>query len=314
MRISTASILLTLLTLVFMGCGGGSAEKQAETEQESEVVLKPSGRSLYFEDKGLASPESIIRYENTYYVANVGKKLLPSEKDGDGFISMIDAEGIAQEEPFAKELDAPKGMVIVDGTLYVADVDKVKGYNLASGEMTAEIDFSSKGTGFLNDLALKDGNEIFVSATDINKVFTLTVPDGEPQEIITMPTIQKPNGLAYDKDNDLLYVSTFAPEAKGVIGVIEKKGNQNTFKTLSGAYVGSLDGIALLGDYIVFSDWNRQVLLLLVKETGQVAQYPVPLPSSQIKGPADLYLDLEGGEIWVPGMEENTITVVSLPQ
>ena len=312
MRISIASILLTLMTLVFLGCGGGSADKQAEPEPEPEAAMTPSGRYMLFNDKGLglASPESIIRYENTYYVSNLGKKMLPSEKDGDGFILMMDAEGVVSEEPFAKELDAPKGMVIVDGTLYVADVDKVKGFNLASGEMTAEIDFSSKGTSFLNDLALKEGNEILVSATDINKVYSVTVPDGAPEEIITKPTIQKPNGLAYDKNDDVIYVSTYAPEAKGVIGVIEEKGNENTFRTLSGTYTGTLDGIALLGDYIIFTDWNRQAILLIAKETGKVVQYP---KTSLIKGPADLFLDTEAGEIWVPGMEENSITVASLP-
>ncbi|MEM7371078.1 MAG: hypothetical protein AAF587_20860 [Bacteroidota bacterium] len=313
MRIFFSYTLLALISLAFMACGGEATEDKAPDQQDS-AVLTPSKRVMYLEDKGLASPESIIKHGDVYYIANVGKELLPSEKDGDGFISKMDSEGNALEGHFVSEgLDAPKGMAILNGILYVADVDKVKGFDLASGNAAGEIDFSFSGTSFLNDIVAKSGSEIFVSATDINKVYLVKLPDGTPEEIVTQPTIQKPNGLAYDASKNLLYVSTFAPEASGVIGMVTMKPNLNTFTTLSGDYKGSLDGIGMLGEFIYFTDWNNGSLLLLNSESGQVGRYPVGLPSEQIKGPADAYLDEEKGEFWIPGMQENTVTILSLP-
>lgn len=315
MRTIFSHTLLASLCLILWACGGGGAAEEQAAEEQKSPTLTPSQRVMYLEDKGLASPESIIKHGDIYYIANVGKELLPSEKDGDGFISKMDSEGNAIERNFAEGLDAPKGMAILNGTLYVADVDKVKGFDLATGNAAGEIDFSFSGTAFLNDIAAKSGNEIFVSATDINKVYQVTLPDGKPEEIVTTPTIQKPNGLAYDAGSNQLYVSTFAPEAAGVVGVITMKPKVNTFTTLSGDYKGSLDGIGMLGDLLYFTDWNRGSLLLLDINANRVAGYPVKLPteSGQIKGPADAFLDVEKGEFWIPGMQENTVTILSLP-
>lgn len=317
MRNTLSYVLFLLLSLIMLGCGGGAAEQgsDAAPEQAEEPTLAPSGRSIYLEEKGLASPESIIKHEETYYISNVGKELLPSEKDGDGFISRMDAEGNPLEGNFVSDgLDAPKGMAILNGVLWVADIDKLKGFTLASGEPAGEIDFSSTGTQFLNDVEVKSESELFVSATDINKIFTVKAPGGEPEELVTSPTVQKPNGLAYDASKNLLYVATYPSDASGVVGVIEMKSKANTFSVLSGSYTGLMDGLQLLGDLLFFTDWNRGALLLLNIPTAQVAGYPVPLPSSQIQGPADVLLDQENGEFWIPGMQENTVTILTLPQ
>lgn len=299
--------LFLSLSISLFSCGGGG--EGAEDEKTATPEPARSGRSMKMEIKELASPESVTSDGTHYYVSNVGKKLLPSEKDGDGFIMKLDWEGNVVAEKFIEGLDAPKGMVIVSGKLYVADVDKVRIFDVASGATAGEIDFSSKGTSFLNDIAVKSNGELFVSATDINRVYLVKLADGSYEEVITQPTIQKPNGLAYDASEKKLYVTSYPPDPTGTVGVVEMKPKVNSYQTLSD-FVGNLDGIALVGNLIVFSDWNRGAILVFDKNSGKVGGFKMPAES--IDGPADFYFDEAKGEFWIPGMRESGLYVQTL--
>ncbi|MEM7655042.1 MAG: hypothetical protein AAF399_02845 [Bacteroidota bacterium] len=304
--------LSILLMVAFLSSCGGGSQEEAPEEEAAEAAITPSGRQLQLTETGVASPESIITDGTHYYIANVGPKLEPSEKDGDGFIMKMDAEGNVIEEAFISGLDAPKGMGIINGMLYVADVDKVRSFELATGAAGSVIDFESKGTAFLNDIAVRSDKELFVSATDISKIYLVNLTDGSFEEITTEPNVFKPNGLAYDDATRKLYVTTFPPDPTGVVGVIEfggAKGNKFTVLTPN-TYVGLLDGIAVLGDKVFFTDWNRGALLVLDLTTSQLGGYPMPV--EQIGGPADFLLDLDKGEFWIPGMQENSISIQSL--
>ena len=72
-------------------------------------------------------PESVAEDDDVFYVACIGKTMAPTEKDGDGFIATMNARGkILSPNAFPNvRLDAPKGAIVEDGVLYVADVDRV---------------------------------------------------------------------------------------------------------------------------------------------------------------------------------------------
>lgn len=293
--------------LLLVACGG---EKQPETEQPPAEQAK-SGRSFQLKDIGLASPESVASDGTYYYVSNLGTKPLPSEKDGDGFIMQLDFEGNVVAEKFIEGLDAPKGMVILDGKLYVTDIDKVRIFALPGGEAAGEIDFSSKGTQYLNDLAVKSPSELFVSAMDINRIYTINLKDNTFKEVEVTPTIQKPNGLWYDEIERELYVASFPSDMSGVISKIKISNRGNEYVKVND-FVGGLDGIAFLGSALVITDWNRSAVLFMDLTSGKVGGYPMPEGVSTIDGPADLYFDQAKGEFWIPGLRDNTLTIQTL--
>jgi len=72
--------------------------------------------------EGFSSPESTIISGNHLYVSNVGKELKPTVKDADGFISKLSKDGVIENLHFMDGLDAPKGMSIVNNTLFVVDI------------------------------------------------------------------------------------------------------------------------------------------------------------------------------------------------
>ncbi|WNJ16299.1 hypothetical protein [Pontibacter sp. G13] len=305
----TLSRLMTIgLLFSLMACGG--SPEQSEAQADNAPAPEKSTRSMKLENIGLASPESVISDGTHYYISNMGKELAPSEKDGDGFIMKLDFEGNVVTEAFIAGLDAPKGMAIAGGKLYVTDIDKVKIFTLADGQPAGEIDFSSSGTAFLNDLAMQNEKTLFLSATDINRIYKISTADNSFEEIETAPNVQKPNGLWWDELNRRLLVASFmGSEPNGVVGEIKFEVKGNSYKELN-PFQGALDGLALAGDLVIFSDWNRQAVLILNQATGQVGMFP--LPSKTINGPADFFYDQARGELWIPGMQENTLTVQAI--
>ncbi|RMG61139.1 MAG: hypothetical protein D6722_20085 [Bacteroidetes bacterium] len=300
-----------MMALLMVACGGSTEKQQEEEQEQPPVEQAKSGRSLQLKDIGLASPESVTSDGTNYYVSNLGKEVLPSEKDGDGFIMQLDFEGNVLAEKFIEGLDAPKGMVILDGKLYVTDIDKVKVFSLPSGEAAGEIDFSGKGTQFLNDLAVKSPTELFVSATDINRIYTINLADNSFDEVEVTPTIQKPNGLWYDDVNRELYVASYPNDNTGTISKVLISNRGNEYSKVND-FQGGLDGLVFLGNMIIFTDWNRSAVLLMDLGSGRVGGYPLPEGVSTIDGPADLYFDEAKGEFWIPGMRENTLTIQTL--
>lgn len=321
MKFPTHSLVILIISsLLWLACGGGQSGEGEQSNNETEqaeaetglAALEGSGRSVQLTEIPVKSPESVISDGEFFYVSNVGEELKPSEVDGDGFIMKVDGDGNVVEEQFIEGLDAPKGSVIYDGTLYVADINKVKAFSLADGAAAGEIDFSKTGTMFLNDLVMLADGKMAVSATDINRIYEVDPAAGEYREIQTRPTLQGPNGLWYEAGDETLYVVTYPGEPTGRLYAVElsEKDGDAYNATPIGGYTGMLDGLAVVGDYAFISDWNRQTVVIMNMETGQVSGSGLP---NQVKGPADFYFDAQGGEFWLPGMQENTISIQTLP-
>ena len=81
-------------------------------------------------DVGLSTPESVLHDAgaDVYLVSNINGS--PLEKDGNGFISRLAPDGSVlalkwiDGEAQGITLNAPKGMAIQDGVLFVAAIDR----------------------------------------------------------------------------------------------------------------------------------------------------------------------------------------------
>ncbi len=78
---------------------------------------------------GFTLPEGITSNGSRFFVSNQGKD--PLSKDGDGFITETDGHGLIIKARFQKgTLNTPKGLAIIGDVLYVADLDRVVGFNI----------------------------------------------------------------------------------------------------------------------------------------------------------------------------------------
>ena len=85
--------------------------------------------------EGMDVPESAYfdQSRNVIYVANmVGQD---NVKDGVGFISKVSTNGKVITREWITGLDAPKGMAVKGGSLFVTDIDKLIEIDIAAGKI-----------------------------------------------------------------------------------------------------------------------------------------------------------------------------------
>ena len=203
---------------------------------------------------GFNHVESVATDGKFIYVADIGKELNPTAKDGDGQIIKLDKKGKILDATFVKEkLDAPKGLAINKEILFINDIDRLLAIDLKTGTKLYEIDFS-KDTSFLNDIAVWDNNTLYVSATDKSKLYKVNLIDKSYSEIIIDATIIGINGLFCYKKASRIYVNGFGSDnnPNGFIGYINLKDNKFTRITNLEGY---FDGICISNDVLYVSDW-----------------------------------------------------------
>jgi len=144
---------------------------------------------------GFSSPESVVVSGKDVFVSNLGVKLEPTAKDGDGFISRLDRQGNLKSLKWAENLHGPKGMIALEGVLYVADIDRVVGFRMADGKQVLDLDMAATGAQFLNGFARIDNRRVLLSATDIGKVFVIDLKAKKYEELAFDIPPKGPNGM-----------------------------------------------------------------------------------------------------------------------
>ncbi|HUJ14389.1 MAG TPA: hypothetical protein VL284_11425, partial [Thermoanaerobaculia bacterium] len=152
---------------------------------------------------GFQTPESVLydKDDDIYLVSNINGN--PTEADDNGFISrvnpdtkQIDLKWIDAAKPDIL-LNAPKGMAILNGVLYVADLTVVRKFDMKSGATKGEV--AIPGSTFLNDVAT-DGTSIYV--TDSGMKAGANGLEGTGTDAVWKITNDKPVKIASGTDLD----------------------------------------------------------------------------------------------------------------
>jgi DNA-binding beta-propeller fold protein YncE len=264
--------------------------------------------------EGFQSPESVLVADDRRFVSNIGLKIDPMTKDGDGYISEVSMDGeiinVRAFPPGGETLDAPKGMAALGGRLYVADIDTVVGFDLASGERVFTAKVPGDQPAFLNDLAVSAESTLLVTDTMRNAVYRLDVESGAFQ--LMTAEIPGANGIAVDDGR--IYVVGLGANFGG--GDVFELTNSATPLRLDDAPHGLLDGLAVLPDgRLLVSDWvavDRPVSGTL-EFVGGLGDSPINT-GKELHGPADIAFDAAQGTVWIPTMLNNRVVVVKLTE
>jgi len=253
---------------------------------------------------GLQHPESVIVHGNFIYVTNLGKDTGPIEKDGDGTIVKLDRSGKVLDAAFNKSpLNAPKGTAIVGNTLYVADIDRIVGFDLSSGKRTDVIDFTAMNAKLLNDIAVKGDSVLFVSDTNQGKIYRVSLGTPRRMKALDIPTLKPPNGVAYDSKTNTLYVGCieFSSSSTSELGKITWKGRHPTYSRLI-ELKDIYDGLVLTDDHtLILSTWTSWALedANLIRVDLRTLTHTV---LSQHTIAADITYDQAGKRLLLPGL------------
>jgi hypothetical protein len=258
---------------------------------------------------GFQTPESVKwdSAQDVYYVSNINGS--PNAKDGNGYISVVDPAGTVRDSAFIKGLNAPKGMALVGDTLWVADIDAVRGFNTRTGAAVASVQIP--GAIFLNDIAVAPDGSLYVTDTAIrfmasggvehpgtDRIFRIA-PDRKVSVAINSDSLGRPNGITWDPANQRFLV---APFGTGSL-FAWKPGENAPTKIATGA--GQFDGIETVGGAIWVTSWTDS----------SVYRYQNGEGTNLIKGvpsPADIGYDAKRNRVLVPIFTGNRVEIWQL--
>ncbi|HEY5823944.1 MAG TPA: hypothetical protein VIT44_06260 [Cyclobacteriaceae bacterium] len=281
------------------------------------ILLCSSVLTLFAQTKtittGLQHPESVISDGNFFYATNIGEALAPMTKDGDGSIYRLSLEGKLIDQRFNKStLNAPKGTAIINGILYVADIDRVVGIDIKTGKQVREIDLSSFGTQFLNDIAVKNESTLFVGSIDVSKIFVITLSDPAKIEALDVQEIKSPNGLYYNKaTNQLFFVELVRNDLlQGKIGVIDLTNGPKL--TYLSDVNGNYDGLQMIDkNTLLVSDWYNFKELKCKLMKVDIAHKKATLFLNDVDA-ADILYDKQNKRLLLPGLVKGTISMLEI--
>jgi sugar lactone lactonase YvrE len=197
--------------------------------------------------RGFSNPESVALSADGrfFYVSNVSGEA--GAKDGDGFISRVGRDGTMIERQWAKGLDAPKGLALRDGRLWVSDIDSVVELDAASGAILAR--HKVDGARFLNDLDFAPDGGVLVTDSGGARIYVLE--DGAASVWLADELLSAVNGLLPEPGR--LVVTTMAGRLLAV------DWRTRAITTLAEG-LGAADGVAALGGnaYLV-SEWRGRL-------------------------------------------------------
>lgn len=297
------------IAVVAVACG--KSERQPADEVAAPVAPRQVG-----EASGLKTPES-ARYDapqDLWFVSNINGN--PSQKDGNGFIVRLTAEGAAMDStPFIEggkhgvTLNAPKGMALVGDTLWVADIDAVRAFNARTGAPIASLEI--KGSAFLNDVVAGPDGSVYITDTgvrfDDKGQMTHPGPDcivqvigHQYKRVVTFAGQPGPNGIAYDASGQRFLINAFASTA-----FFAWKPGMATPDSI-GVGAGAGDGLEVLPDgRVLYTSWADSSLSVFANGTS----------STLVKGfpsPADIGYDTKRQRLAVPLFNDGKVVFIAL--
>ncbi|MFZ1875658.1 MAG: hypothetical protein WAU25_01350, partial [Nitrososphaeraceae archaeon] len=171
-----ATLGIVLFSGISIDVTNNSNLAQAQAQEQQGGVEQTSINILWETPNDLNNPESVVYApkQNVLFVSNIDGK--PDQKDQNGFISKVSpSNGSIVELNWITGLNAPKGMAIYNNNsssrLYVSDITDLVEIDIGSGKIIKR--FNAPGSAFLNDVALDDHGNIYVSDTATNTIYKL---------------------------------------------------------------------------------------------------------------------------------------------
>ncbi len=294
------------------GSGSGSAAPVATGSGGAAPALAGTLPTDLVIREGFATPESVLydAASDTYLVANINGK--PLDRDDNGYIARVTPDGkkvqrFIDGDVATTTLNAPKGMAIVGGKLYVADIDTVRIFDAITGVPAGEV--VVPGASFLNDVTADAAGGVVVTDTGVDGSFAPLGTDavyridaaGTLATVIKDPTLAAPNGIV-DGGAGLRVVSGTG-ELYGLAG-----GKRDAGAKLP---TGGLDGIVLISVpgtdpvYLV-SSWEGKAVY-----RGREATWTKVVDG--LESPADIGWDSKRHALLIPVMMSNALVVRILP-
>jgi len=241
-----------------------------------------------------------------YVVPNAGmaQDLVPN----DGYVALINPDGTTNTLKWigmnrnGLTLNHPLGSDIVNGKLYLADINIVRWFDMKTGQPLGEVPV--EGATRLNDIEVAEDGTIYATQTgDQNsaswRIYKVS-PQGKTTVFVEGAPLNLPNGVAFDPKGNIVVVNigtkdvlTFSPEGKLLM-------------TEQSVDAGN-DGLAIL------PDGTKYICSVRVGTVARIRPgKPAELIASGIPSAASMAYDPKRKRLIIPMNDGNAITIVQV--
>ncbi|GAA4302727.1 ATP-binding protein [Compostibacter hankyongensis] len=273
----------------------GSAGSESDSAAVTAAAPASSPEKKWETDTVVRAPESVLwdAGEGIFYVSDINGD--GSARDGNGFISKVSPDGTVKQLHWADGLDAPKGLGMYKDEVYAADLSQLVILDKKSGKIKKKL--TLPGATFLNDIAVDDEGNVYVSDTRQGKIYRYR--DGKAEVFLGGDEVKGANGLLAEKGS--LWMLT----AAGI-----SRYDFSTKKTsLFSDAVKNGDGITRVNDSdLIVSQWKG--LVYYVKADGTANQ--ILDLQAEHKNTADLFFLPEQQLLVIPTFTGNTVAAYTV--
>jgi sugar lactone lactonase YvrE len=283
----------------------------AAVERKKDSAAAPSRTQTI---TGFKAPES-VKYDSAldvFFVSSTNGDELA--KDDNGFISRMRADGTIDSLLFIAggrngvTLHSPHGLAIIADTLWVADLDAVRGFNKNTGALVASVDLQKLGAVFLNDIAAAPDGSLYVTDTGPdgkstktkgNRIFRVG-PDHQASVALHSDSLGSPNGITWDPHGKRFIIVQW-----GDSHILSWRPGDAVARTI-GFGANQSDGVELLPDgRLVLTSWAEHALI--IDHANQ------KMTVRGFSAPADFAVDTRRSRLAIPIMDQDRVEFYALP-
>ena len=221
--------------------------------------------------------------------------------DHKGFISKLDPNGLVinlrWQSGDKEKLSAPKGMCVLKGKLYIADITKVWIFSPDKPVQVVNVPDANN----LNDMA-DDGTTVYISDTTGAKIYRMLDPENPNKGFAVTSAPQSINGLTFFKGK-MFGVSWKLHE----IYELDPSGKSEAKPFGLAEHFTALDGIEVLADgTFIVSDFNGNKISAVSSDRKTV--YTL----ATLKSPADIGIDRKRNLLFAPQFLTNQVAIFKI--